>query len=114
MSWAPPRDSHSRDAMHAVIQTGGRQLLVRAGDKIQLEGLDPQVGDEVTFDKVLSVGDRLGSPFLDGASVKGKVITTGRGPKIYVQKFKRRKNYRRRVGHRAPVYQVEITEVPES
>jgi len=100
--------------MHAVIETGGRQFLVRPGDRIQLEGKDRSVGDEVLFDRVLSVNTTTGSPTLAGATVKGRVVSSGRGPKIYVQKFKRRKNYRRRVGFRADLFEVEITDVAEA
>lgn len=100
--------------MHAVIKTKGRQYLVRTGDTIQLEGTDHEVGDEITFDEVLTVGEKTGTPRLEGAEVKGRVVSVGKGPKIYVQKFKRRKNYRRRVGFRASIYRVEITTLPEA
>lgn len=97
--------------MHAVIETRGRQFLVRSGDRICLEGVDHQSGDEVTFDRVLAMGDNLGSPVLEGASVRGKVVSVGRGPKIYIQKFKRRKNYRRRTGFRTSIFEVVITDL---
>jgi large subunit ribosomal protein L21 len=97
--------------MHAVIEACGRQFVVRPGDRIQLEGNEHVPGDEVTFDKVLVMGEVLGTPTVQGAAVKGKVLSAGRGPKIYVQKYKRRKNYRRRTGFRASVFEVEITDM---
>ena len=100
--------------MHAVIDTGAQQLLVRSGDTIQLEGKGREVGEEVRFDRVLVAGDRVGTPTLEGLSVKGKVVHVGLGPKIYVTKFKRRKNYRRRTGYRSSVYRVQITDLPEA
>ena len=100
--------------MHAVIESCGRQHLVRPGDRVSLEGTDVTVGDEVTFDRVLALGEKTGTPLVEGAEVKGRVVSTGRGPKIYVVKFKRRKNYRRRVGFRASIYEVEITDIPEA
>jgi len=100
--------------MHAVIDTGGKQLLVRSGDTIELEGTDREVGQEVQFDRVLALGDQIGAPVVEGAAVTGTVVSVGRGPKIYVQKFKRRKNYRRRRGYRASVFQVKIAELPGS
>jgi large subunit ribosomal protein L21 len=100
--------------MHAVIEADGRQHLVRPGDRIEMSGTSAAVGDELTFDRVLAVGDKVGTPLVEGASVRAKVIKTGRGPKIYVTKFKRRKNYRRRVGHRSNIFEVEIIEIGES
>ena len=100
--------------MYAVIESGGRQHVVRSGDRIQLEGEGVTVGDEIAFDRVLALGDRIGSPLVEGVSVRGRIVAAGRGPKIYVTHFKRRKNYRRRVGFRASIFQVEITEIPES
>ena len=100
--------------MHAVIDTGAKQLLVRSGDTIELEGTGREVGEEITFDRVLAAGGKVGTPLLDGLAVKGKVVHVGRGPKLYIIKFKRRKNYRRRTGFRASVYRVQITEMPES
>ena len=101
-------------AMQAVIESSGRQYLVRPGDTIELEGAGRTVGDEITFDRVLALDERLGTPLVEGARVTGRVVSAGRGPKIYVQKFKRRKNYRRRTGFRACVFEVEITGVEEA
>ena len=100
--------------MHVVIDTGAQQLLVRPGDTIQLEGKGHSVGDEVSFDRVLVAGDRVGTPILEGLSVKGKVVDVGRGPKLFIVKFKRRKNYRRRIGFRTDIYRVQITDLPEA
>lgn len=98
--------------MYAVIEAQGRQHLVHAGDTIQLEG-PATVGDSMTFDRVLSVGGRLGNPVVSGAKVVGKVVGVGKGPKIYVQKFRRRQHYRRRTGFRATLFQVHIDEITE-
>lgn len=90
--------------MYAVIQTGGKQYRVAEGDTIEVEKLEAPVGSEVHFDSVLLVGTedgtRLGAPTVPGVSVIAKVIETGRGPKVLVYKYKRRKKYRRTQGHR--------------
>jgi large subunit ribosomal protein L21 len=95
--------------MYAVIETGGHQLKVSPGDVIVLEGTERKVGDELTFDRVLALGDRLGTPTLAGAKVTGTVVFAGRGEKIYIQKYRARKQYRRRAGFRASIFRVKIT-----
>jgi large subunit ribosomal protein L21 len=95
--------------MYAVIETGGHQIKVSQGDVIMLEGKDRKVGDELTFDRVLALGDKLGAPTLPGAKVTGKVVFSGKGEKIYVQKYRARKQYRRRTGFRASIFRVKIT-----
>jgi len=90
--------------MYAVIQTGGKQYKVQPDEELRVEKLDGQVGDEVYFDKVLLVskGDKVtvGRPVLENAKVVAKITRQGRGPKIVVFKYKRRKGYRRKQGHR--------------
>lgn len=98
--------------LYAVIETGGKQYKVQEGDVIFVEKLDVAEGDAVTFDKVLVVGKEksisAGAPYVKGASVEAKVVKQGKNPKIYVYKFKAKKNYRRKTGHRQPYTKVEI------
>ena len=97
---------------HAVIETGGKQYRVAEGDVIYVEKLDVADGEAVTFDKVLAVVDeaesKFGAPTLEGASVSGTVVKTGKGKKIRVYKMKPKKNYRRTQGHRQPYTKVQI------
>lgn len=98
--------------MYAVIKTGGKQYRVAQGDRLQIEKLVGNPGDEVRFDEVLLVGGdqpKVGAPTVQGASVKAKILGQERGEKIIVFKFRRRKNYRRKNGHRQPYTQIEIT-----
>lgn len=98
--------------MYAVIKTGGKQYRVAEGDKLHVEKLAGEAGDEISFDEVLLVGGdstKVGTPTVAGASVKAKIVSQDRGKKIVVFKFKRRKNYRRKQGHRQPYTQIQIT-----
>lgn len=99
--------------MYAVIATGGRQYKVSPGDVIEVEKLAGEEGGEIVFDKVLLVHDGaaldIGTPYVESVSVSGKVVAHGRGRKIGVIRFKRRKRYLRRLGHRQPFTSVEIT-----
>jgi large subunit ribosomal protein L21 len=100
--------------MYAVIKTGGKQYRVEKGDRLRVEKLPGGVGDAVTFDEVLLVaGDalKLGKPVVSGAKVEAKIVDQGLGPKIIVFKFRRRKNYRRKNGHRQPFTALEITNI---
>ena len=101
--------------MHAVIRTGGKQYRVAADDVIKVEKLSGDAGDVVVFDEILAVGDgdaaQLGAPLVDGASVAARVIAQDRGEKIIVFKKKRRKNYRRRKGHRQDLTVLRIEEI---
>lgn len=100
--------------MYAVIQTGGKQYKVQKGDKIFVEKLPGNVGDAVSFDKVLLVGGeavKVGKPLVAGAKVEAKILEHGRGEKVIIFKFRRRKNYHRKTGHRQPFTTLEITEV---
>ena len=101
--------------MYAIIETGGKQYKVQQGDTLFIEKLDVQAGDAVTFDKVMAVGSedglKVGAPYIEGAAVKATVVKNGKGEKIVVFKFKAKKNYRRRQGHRQPYTKVEIGEI---
>ena len=91
--------------MYAIIETGGKQIRVNVGDKIYVEKLDANVGDKVTFDKVLLLGDKnakVGTPYVSGASVVGKVEKQGLSKKIRVYKYKAKANERKTIGHRQP------------
>jgi large subunit ribosomal protein L21 len=97
--------------MFAVFKTGGKQYRVAKDDVITVERLSGDAGTAVTFDEVLMVGDKAGSPTIEGASVKGKIVEQARGDKIVVFKKKRRKDYKRTAGHRQDLTVVQITDV---
>ncbi|MBC3578906.1 50S ribosomal protein L21 [Listeria monocytogenes] len=91
--------------MYAIIETGGKQIKVEAGQEIYVEKLAGEVGDVVTFDKVLFVGGdsaKVGVPFVEGATVTAKVEKQGRAKKLTVYKYKPKKNYHKKQGHRQP------------
>jgi large subunit ribosomal protein L21 len=97
---------------YAVIKTGGKQYRVSAGDKLRVEKLPGGVGDKVTFDEVLLVGGdavKVGRPLLAGAAVEAKITAQDRSKKLVIFKFRRRKNYRRKKGHRQAFTALEIT-----
>ena len=98
--------------MYAVIKTGGKQYRVSEGQKLRVEKLPGSAGDKITFGEVLLVsGDtpKIGQPLVGGASVSAEIKAQDRGPKIVIFKFRRRKNYRRKQGHRQPYTQLKIT-----
>ena len=101
--------------MFAVFESGGKQHRVSEGEVVRLERLPSGVGESVAFDRVLMVARdddvSLGTPYVDGVSVTGEVVAQGRARKIRVIKFKRRKNYLRRAGHRQHYTDVRITGV---
>jgi large subunit ribosomal protein L21 len=100
--------------MYAVIQTGGKQYRVAQGDTVRVEKLEGKIGDTVTFDKVLLVGGdaiKVGKPLVQGAKVEAKIVAQTRAPKIIIFKFRRRKNYRRKQGHRQPLTALQITSI---
>ena len=102
--------------MYAVFQTGGKQFRAEAGVRLRIPSLDIEPGDSVTFDEVLLAGDGeenilVGTPTVDGASVKAEVIRHGRASKIIVFKRKRRKGYRKKQGHRQNFTEIRIEEV---
>ena len=98
--------------MFAVIETGGKQYRVEEGTQVSIEKLDVEVGAEVEFDRVLMVANgesvEIGTPLVEGARVTAKVVEQGRRNKIRVIKFKRRKHYLRRLGHRQKFTAVQI------
>lgn len=98
--------------MYAIIETGGKQYTVEAGNKIRVEKLDAKEGDVVTFDKVVFVsGDepKVGTPYVEGAKVEAKVLAQDKAKKVVVYKYKAKKNERKKRGHRQPYTLVEIT-----
>jgi large subunit ribosomal protein L21 len=101
--------------MYAVIETGGKQYRVNEGDVIRVEKLTADVGSKIDFDRVLLVGEgeqvKVGAPVVDGASVSGTIIEQDRHRKILVFKMKRRKNYRRKQGHRQDFTGVRIEKI---
>jgi len=98
--------------MQAVIVTGGKQYNVQAGDIVYIEKLDVAEGEKVTFDKVLAISDgensKIGTPTVEGATVEGTVVKNGKSKKVTVFKFKPKKNYRKKQGHRQPYTKVQI------
>jgi len=101
--------------MYAVFKTGGKQYRASQGDRLRIEKLDAEVGDSVEFDQILLVGVgsdiKVGAPLVAGSKIAAKVTAQGRGKKIEVIKFKRRKNYKRHHGHRQSYTEVEITSI---
>lgn len=101
--------------MHAIIVTGGKQYKVAQGDVLYVEKLPNEAGDSVKFDQVLAVidGDKatFGQPTVAGASVEANVVKNGKGKKVIVFKYKPKKNYKRKQGHRQPYTKIEITKV---
>ena len=99
--------------MNFVIKTGGKQYRVSEGDKLEVETLDAAPGDNIEFSEVLLLRDgdnvEVGSPLIEGAKVTATVLAHGRGKKVHIVKFKRRKHYRRQMGHRQNCTRVEIT-----
>ena len=98
----------------AVIETGGKQYKVSEGDVIFVEKLGVEDGAEYTFDKVLAIGGdtfTVGAPYIEGATVTAKVVKSGRGKKIYVFKYKAKKNEKKKIGHRQAYTKVRITKI---
>ena len=100
--------------MYAIIATGGKQYRVSEGDVLYIEKIDAEVDSTVSFDVLLveNNGDvKVGTPVVEGVKVEGKVEAQTRGEKIIVFKYKAKKNYRRKQGHRQPYTKVEITKI---
>ncbi len=101
--------------MHAIIETGGKQYRVAEGDTIYVEKLDVTEGDQITLEKVLLVSNegtvKVGTPIVDGAKVTAKVDKHGKGKKIIVFKYKAKKNYRKKNGHRQPYTKLVIDKI---
>ena len=100
--------------MYAIIETGGKQYKVAEGDVIFVEKLDAEVDATYTFDKVLAIGGdeaKIGAPVVEGATVSAKVLKQGKDKKVIVFKYKPKKNYRRKQGHRQPYTKVQIEKI---
>ncbi|MDD7408313.1 MAG: 50S ribosomal protein L21 [Anaerovoracaceae bacterium] len=101
--------------MYAVIETGGKQYRVQEGDEISVEKLGAEAGEEVVFDKVLVAGEgadvKIGAPYVEGASVKSTVVENGKGQKVIIYKYKAKKDYRKKQGHRQPYTTVKIDSI---
>ena len=101
--------------MYAVLRIGGKQYKVASGDLVEVERIAGEAGDIIDFPEVLSLIDeddvKVGTPLLEGVSVKGEIIAQKRGVKILVFKSKKRKGYRKRQGHRQELTQLKITEI---
>jgi large subunit ribosomal protein L21 len=101
--------------MYAVIKTGGQQFRVKQGSTLKIEKLEVEVGKNVTFEEVLMVADgdkiQVGTPLLAKAKVEAKVIAQGKGKKVHILKFRRRKHSMKQQGHRQLFTQIEITKI---
>lgn len=101
--------------MYAIIQTGGKQYKVAAGESISVEKLNVAVGDKIDFDVLMTSNDdgviKAGSPFVEGASVKGEVIEQCLGKKITIYRYKPKIHVRKKQGHRQPYTLVKITDI---
>ena len=101
--------------MYAIIETGGKQYKVNEGDILFVEKLDKNEGDTVVFDcvKAISTGDKLeiGAPAVAGAKVTANVLKNGKAKKIYVMKYKSKKNEKKKIGHRQPYTKVQIVSI---
>ena len=100
--------------MYAIIATGGKQYKVAEGDIINVEKLGVNAGENVTFDQVLAVGGdelKIGSPTVSGASVEASVVTEGRGRKVIVYKYKPKKGFHKKNGHRQSFTSVKIDKI---
>ncbi len=99
---------------YAVIETGGKQYSVSEGDLIKVEKLDAEAGNVVDLDKVLLIGGdetKVGTPYIEGAKVTAEVVKNGKAKKIIVFKYKAKKNYRKKQGHRQPYTELKITSI---
>lgn len=101
--------------MYAVIETGGKQYRVQENQVIHVEKLEGEAGDKIVFDKVLAVSKEgkftCGTPYVQGSTVEGSVVKQGKGKKIIVFKFKAKKNYRKKQGHRQPFTRIQIEKI---
>ena len=100
--------------MYAVVRTGGKQYKVAPEQKVRVEKLPGEVGDTIELDEVLLTSDeavKVGTPRVEGARVIGTITEQGRGPKIVVFKLKRRKNYRRKQGHRQDYTEIRVDKI---
>ena len=97
--------------MYAIIETGGKQYRVEENSVLYIEKLEVAENSEVVFDKVLMVNGKVGQPYVEGATVKAVVEKHGKAKKIIVYKYKSKKNYHKKQGHRQPYTKVQITSI---
>jgi large subunit ribosomal protein L21 len=101
--------------MYAIIETGGKQYRVQEGDELFIEKLNIAEGEVVNFDKVLVVageeGPQFGKPYVENATVNGTVLTNGKAKKVIIFKYKAKKDYRKKQGHRQPYTKVKIDSI---
>lgn len=97
--------------MKAIIETGGKQYTVTEGSEIFVEKIEGKENDKVTFDKVLMVGDKFGTPYVSGAKVTGEIVKQGKQKKIIVFKYRQKTNFHKTQGHRQPYTKVKITKI---
>ena len=100
--------------MYAIIRTGGKQYKVAVGDEVLVEKLDAEVGSEVAFEVLMLCGEegvQVGKPVVEGVSAKAEVVEHGKGKKVIVFKYKPKKNYRKKQGHRQPYTKVKINAI---
>lgn len=101
--------------MYAIIETGGKQYKVEAGDTVFIEKLDAEADSEYTFDKVIAIGKddgiSVGAPYVEGATVTAKIVKNGKAKKVTVFTYKPKKNEKRKMGHRQPYTKVEISAI---
>lgn len=105
--------------MYAILESGGLQFKVEEGEKLKIPKLEAKTGEKVTFDKVLLISrdekePLIGMPYLENAKITAEVLSTGKGEKITVYKFKRRVKYRRKKGHRQEYTEVKINKISPS
>ncbi|QCZ36985.1 50S ribosomal protein L21 [Mycoplasma nasistruthionis] len=97
--------------MNAIIETGGKQLLVQEGQTIFIEKIEGEEGSKVSFDKVLLVGDKIGRPYLENAVVTGIIEKQGKAKKIVVYRHNAKSTHKRKLGHRQPYTRVKIESI---
>ena len=101
--------------MYAIFETGGKQYKVAEGENCTVEKLQGEAGSEVIFEKVLLIQDgddvSVGTPYLEGAKISGRILSHGKGKKIIVFKYKSKKNYRKKQGHRQPFTLIKIEKI---
>jgi len=101
--------------MFVILETGGKQYRLKEGDKVRVEHLDGEEGNQVVLESVLAVrtdeGLKVGTPRVEGAKVVGTIVKQGRGPKIRMIKYKRRKGYRRTKGHRQDFTEIRVDQI---
>ncbi len=101
--------------MYAIVETGGKQFRVSKGDVIRVEKLAVAEGDSIALDQVMMLqseaGTVIGNPYIDGASVNARVVENGKSKKVVIYKYKAKKNYRKKQGHRQPFTELEIVEI---